>query len=113
MRDPNRIETTLKQIERIWKKYPDLRLGQLLCNVANYGALYYVEDNVLLELLQHTYGRIEEEVETDKEVEEAKEVKSNLKDRVYIHKGEKIKAVYKNELESYFADGWRKGRKDK
>ena len=99
MRDPNRIETTLKQIEGIWKKYPDLRLGQLLCNVANYGALYYIEDNDLINLLHQTYGRFDEEVENKEEV------KSNLKDRVYVHKDEKIKAVPKNELESYFADG--------
>ena len=30
MRDINRIRPLLEQIESIWKKYPDLRLTQLL-----------------------------------------------------------------------------------
>jgi uncharacterized protein YihD (DUF1040 family) len=32
MRDINRIDRILKLIEKTWKKYPDLRLGQLLVN---------------------------------------------------------------------------------
>ena len=30
MRKPERIPIILKEIEKVWKKYPDLRLGQLL-----------------------------------------------------------------------------------
>ena len=30
MRDPNRIPEILKELEKIWSKYPDLRLGQLI-----------------------------------------------------------------------------------
>lgn len=34
MRDPKRIQTVLKLLEKVWKKFPDYRLGQLLENVA-------------------------------------------------------------------------------
>lgn len=30
MRDPKRINRILKLVGKLWKKYPDLRLGQLL-----------------------------------------------------------------------------------
>ena len=30
MRNPDRIEPTIKRLETLWKKYPDLRLGQLI-----------------------------------------------------------------------------------
>ena len=33
-RDPARIKRILKRIEDHWTKFPDLRLGQLLCNHA-------------------------------------------------------------------------------
>ena len=56
MRDINRIEPTLKEVERIWKNNPDLRLGQLLLNlVANANSLYYVEDDILIKALQEVY----------------------------------------------------------
>jgi hypothetical protein len=55
MRDPNRIEKVLNDIERIWKRFPDLRLGQLLLNVARDPLLYYLEDDELLALLEEGY----------------------------------------------------------
>ena len=55
MRDPNRIDKVLNEIKEIWKKYPDLRLGQLLCNVLRDPALYYVEDNDLVEYIKAYY----------------------------------------------------------
>jgi uncharacterized protein YihD (DUF1040 family) len=51
MRDPQRIDRILEQLEIAWKKSPDLRLGQLLINVAGYGGakvennLFYYEDD--------------------------------------------------------------------
>ena len=51
MRDPKRIKPLLKQIERIWKKNPDLRLMQILINVLPYtdivGELYNYEDALI------------------------------------------------------------------
>lgn len=56
MRDPNRIEVVLKEISDLWHKYPDLRLGQLICNVIQDPALYYVEDKDLVEKLKKFYS---------------------------------------------------------
>lgn len=33
-RDPARIDRVLGLLERYWKKYPDLRLAQIVCNLA-------------------------------------------------------------------------------
>lgn len=33
MRSPARIDPTLKMIEILWKRHPDMRLGQLLINL--------------------------------------------------------------------------------
>ncbi|MCQ2794764.1 MAG: hypothetical protein MJ214_00970 [Bacilli bacterium] len=55
MRDPKRIPIILKEIEKIWNGSPDLRLGQLLCNVLRDPALYYVEDEKLIEYLKMYY----------------------------------------------------------
>jgi uncharacterized protein YihD (DUF1040 family) len=51
MRDPKRIDKILKQLEKAWKKAPDLRLGQLLVDVSGNGGtklennLFYYEDD--------------------------------------------------------------------
>ena len=55
MRDINRIVPMLERIEAIWKRNPDLRLMQLLGNATGAGDPYYVEDDVLLELLKCRY----------------------------------------------------------
>ena len=55
MRDPERIDKTLEELGKIWKKYPDLRLGQLILNAAKDPALYYLEDKQLIEILKETY----------------------------------------------------------
>lgn len=55
MRDPNRIEIILDGIKNIWKENPDLRLGQLLCNVLRDPALYHVEDEQLVRMLELYY----------------------------------------------------------
>lgn len=56
MRDVNRIDGMLKRIGEIWKEYPDLRLGQLLCNVVDETYLYYIEDKDLLRRIEEAYG---------------------------------------------------------
>ena len=55
MRDPKRIPKTLKLIEKIWTKYPDLRLMQLVLNCVDEGATYYTEDKELAKILKETY----------------------------------------------------------
>lgn len=56
MRDPKRIDFTLQQIKKIWEKYPDMRLGQLICNVIRCDVLYQIEDDMLLEFLDLGYN---------------------------------------------------------
>lgn len=58
MKDPKRISKILKIISKIWHKYPNLRLGQLLENVYRSG-LYYVEDKTLIKNLQTYYNNYE------------------------------------------------------
>jgi len=53
-RDTKRISRMVKLIHKIWKKYPDIRLGQMLMNAAkDFG--YYTEDSKLEEALVALY----------------------------------------------------------
>jgi hypothetical protein len=51
MRDPNRIDDVLREVRRVWKMYPDMRLGQLICNIADWAGqhVWDIEDDVLVE----------------------------------------------------------------
>lgn len=55
MRDINRIDDVLERIKKIWKQYPDLRLGQLLTNVVSESIIYFVEDDDLINALEESY----------------------------------------------------------
>jgi len=57
MRDKNRIEPILNNLKKLWYKYPDLRLCQLLHMIAlNSGwsnnDLFYIEDNIIEEQIK-------------------------------------------------------------
>ena len=67
MRDPKRIDVILQEISNIWHKYPDMRLGQLIGNVLEGPALYYVEDDGLIKALKDTYEGATEPVNFDQE----------------------------------------------
>lgn len=58
MRDINRIDLILDRLKTLWKKYPDLRLGQLILNVLQDPVLYYVEDEELIETLEKVYNSL-------------------------------------------------------
>lgn len=62
MRNPNRIPKILAEIENIWKKYPDMRLGQLIGNVLEGPSLYYIEDYMLIDVLKEAYSKIKNEI---------------------------------------------------
>lgn len=51
MRDPERIQEVLALVERMWRLYPDWRLGQLLENVATWAEqpLWELEEDALVE----------------------------------------------------------------
>ena len=55
MRDITRIDKILSDIKEVWTTVPDLRLGQLLLNVLQDPALYYVEDEQLVSYLEKFY----------------------------------------------------------
>ena len=55
MRDITRIDKILSGIKEVWTTVPDLRLGQLLLNVLQDPALYYVEDEQLVSYLEKFY----------------------------------------------------------
>lgn len=63
MRDINRIDNILKELGNIWKEVPDLRLGQLLLNVARDPELYYIEDKELVDKLRMVYAPTEEDLQ--------------------------------------------------
>ena len=52
MRDITRIEPMLEEIKSVWEQYPDLRLGQLICDIVPEDKLYYVEDDMMLEQIK-------------------------------------------------------------
>jgi uncharacterized protein YihD (DUF1040 family) len=59
MRDPNRIKPLLDALRIYWEMHPDLRLCQMLSNIATIGGwsdkdLYYLEDKDLMEHLKTT-----------------------------------------------------------
>lgn len=57
MRDPKRVDRILEKIKKIWKRYPDLRLFQLLGNcLPTNGDHYYVDDDIIEKLLGEKYG---------------------------------------------------------
>ena len=56
MRNPERISKILTELSEIWIQYPDLRLGQLLLNVINDPALYYIEDEDLIKRIKVFYN---------------------------------------------------------
>ena len=67
MRDPKRIDVILQEISNIWHKCPDMRLGQLIGNVLEGAALYYVEDDGLVSALKDMYEEAKEPVKFDDE----------------------------------------------
>lgn len=58
MRDPDRIPVILGQIEQLWERYPDLRLGQLILNIFR-DDFYHVEDEELVRRLYDGYDDLE------------------------------------------------------
>lgn len=59
MRNPQRIEKAMLSLKHLWKRHPELRLGQLIGNIIKEESLlYYIEDEELLKVLWKGYGEI-------------------------------------------------------
>jgi uncharacterized protein YihD (DUF1040 family) len=58
MRDVNRIKPFCDELSELWAKHPDLRLGQIMSNIARYTQMEkrrdmcYFEDEELLQVLR-------------------------------------------------------------
>ena len=55
MRDPKRIDEVLEELKTYWDNNPDLRLGQIICNVGrayNMEDPFYLEDDKLIYVLK-------------------------------------------------------------
>ena len=57
MRDFRRIDKICEELAKLWKLSPDLRLGQLLCNLAGDQMMFYVEDDIMLDLIEGNYKK--------------------------------------------------------
>lgn len=57
MRDPKRIDDIMRRLKKLWKVFPDLRLGQLLGNCLNYQQLYYLEDEDVMKAVEAFYSK--------------------------------------------------------
>lgn len=66
MRDEQRIERICHNLERLWKQYPDMRLGQLLENYVFPNIVAYDYKGKLIG--NGTYGFFQEDDETDKRI---------------------------------------------
>jgi hypothetical protein len=56
MRNPNRISIVLRELERLWRKYPDWRLGQLVFNIPGRDP-FHIEDYDLIKLGFQKFGK--------------------------------------------------------
>lgn len=52
MRDPARIDPLIEDLHDLWKRYPDMRLCQLIVNLTNSTDPFYVEDTALEQAIQ-------------------------------------------------------------
>ena len=53
MRDINRIEPLLNQLEMLWKLYPDLRFCQLVYIITKGKNIFNIEDDKMLETIKN------------------------------------------------------------
>lgn len=132
VRSEDDIDLTLEKLRFIWKHFPEMRLGQLLCSSANYGALYYSTDSQLIETLEQHYKvdassvtlpmttlSEDQQAAHEAEMQKMQELVDSLralkkdsanKGRIYIHRGNQSKSIAAEDLQSYMNEGWLKGR---
>lgn len=67
MRDPNRIQEVLAVVERMWRLYPDWRLGQLLENVAAWAEqpMWDLEEDALVAEIERHLAQAGQVIESE------------------------------------------------
>lgn len=62
MRDIERIDKILEAVGKEWKKVPDWRFGQLLCNLQRFvnNDMFYVEDEDFVKVLQKYFSDVDD-----------------------------------------------------
>ena len=56
MRNPKRITEILDRLQKVWEKYPDLRLGQLINNIYWNFDIYHIEDEQFINAIEGFYA---------------------------------------------------------
>lgn len=58
MRNPDRIKPFCDELAELWSKYPDLRFGQIMSNIARYVQMehrkdmFYIEEEELMKIIR-------------------------------------------------------------
>ena len=62
MRSPERIDPFLQNLAKLWKKYPDLRFGQLISNITATSKVdpFFLEEDQFEKLMKEFEGRVGE-----------------------------------------------------
>lgn len=59
MKDKKRISKIIEEVKKVWLRFPNLRLGQLIINAIENEKvqpdLYYIEDEKMIEVLKDYY----------------------------------------------------------
>lgn len=72
-RDSSYMDDKLKRLKKIWRGFPDLRLGQIIGNCANYQQIYYLSDEELIQMIEAKYLAAAEKNLTEKKKRELAE----------------------------------------
>lgn len=71
MRDPNRIIPILEKLKEYWLKYPDLRLCQIIVNIAGDNP-FYIEDYVFGDRLDRELEKQVQYIEPEEDLRDPK-----------------------------------------
>lgn len=54
-RNKTYIKDTLKDLKKVWKKFPELRLGQILLNPFRNESIYFKSDREIIDKIKEYY----------------------------------------------------------
>jgi len=117
-RNPERISKVLKAVEKLWKKFPDRRLTQLVATIANTGEtfpkLFHMEDEVFKNNAEYAFREHQFYKRKAKENLKFRFTKKNIERLDMINKllaeKEQQAWVEAKHLENYFMEESKKGK---